>query len=122
MIRKELAAKNPKKFCGVVCPSRQSEVFLKDIFRSLDLDLLRVFSALMAEGNVTRAADQFALSQPAVSNALNRLRSSLDEVLFEKTSSGVQPTARARELWSVIQPHFEALRRAISPDEHARRK
>lgn len=89
---------------------------MKDIFRSLDLNLLRVFAALMAEGNVTRAADRLALSQPAVSNALSRLRGSLGDVLFEKTPSGVRPTARARELWSLIQPHFEALRQAISPD------
>lgn len=89
---------------------------MTDIFRTMDLNLLRVFAALMAEGNVTRAADRLALSQPAVSNALGRLRSTLNDVLFEKVSSGVRPTARARELWSILQPHFEAMRKAISPE------
>lgn len=90
---------------------------MKDIFRSLDLNLLRVFAALMAEGSVTRAAHRLSLSQPAVSNSLNRLRSALGDGLFEKIPTGVRPTARARELWSVLQPHFEALRQAISPDD-----
>ncbi|MCA8275765.1 LysR family transcriptional regulator [Burkholderia sp. AU30280] len=90
---------------------------MKDVFRQLDLNLLRVFAALMAEGNVTRAAERLALSQSAVSNALRRLRESLDDVLFEKTVSGVRPTARARELWSAVQPHFDALKQAISPDQ-----
>lgn len=89
---------------------------MKDIFRSLDLNLLRVFAALMAEGNVTRAAHRLALSQPAVSNALNRLRSTLNDELFEKVPSGMRPTAHARELWSVIQPHLDAMRQAFSPD------
>jgi DNA-binding transcriptional LysR family regulator len=89
---------------------------LKDLFRYLDLNLLRVFAIVMAEGNVTRAAARLSLSQSAVSNALNRLRLSFDDVLFEKTATGIRPTARAQELWSVMQPHFEALKQAISPD------
>ena len=95
---------------------------MRDVFRQLDLNLLRVFAALMAEGNVTRAAARLALSQSAVSNALNRLRQSLDDALFEKTASGVRPTARAIELWSQIQPHFEAMRQVISPDRFDPRK
>jgi len=91
------------------------ETDLKDVFRTLDLNLLRVFAALMAEGSVTRAARRLALSQPAVSNALNRLRGALDDVLFEKVPFGVRPTVRARELWSAIQPHFDAMGKAISP-------
>ncbi|CAB3764695.1 LysR family transcriptional regulator [Burkholderia paludis] len=90
---------------------------MKDVFRLLDLNLLRVFAALMAEGNVTRAAERLALSQSAVSNALRRLRESLGDTLFEKTVSGVRPTARARELWVTIQPHYDALKQAISPDQ-----
>lgn len=89
---------------------------MKDIFRSMDLNLLRVFAALMSEGNVTRAADRLALSQPAVSNALSRLRGTLGDVLFEKVPLGMRPTARARELWAILQPHFEGMRKAISPE------
>ena len=89
---------------------------MKDVFRSMDLNLLRVFAALMAEGNVTRAAERLALSQSAVSNALGRLRRTLGDVLFEKVPFGVRPTARARELWSVLEPHFNAIRKAITPE------
>lgn len=85
-------------------------------FRSLDLNLLRVFAVLMSEGNVTRAADRLALSQSAVSNALARLRGALNDPLFEKVQSGVRPTDRARELWFVIGPHLDAMRNAISPE------
>lgn len=90
---------------------------MRDAFRQMDLNLLRVFAELMAEGNVTRAAEKIALSQSGVSNALNRLRQSFNDTLFEKTSSGVRPTARAVELWSAIQPHFEAMKQVISPDK-----
>lgn len=89
---------------------------MKDAFRTLDLNLLRVFAALMAEGHVTRAAGRLALSQPAVSNALARLRLALGDPLFDKAPGGVRPTPRARELWQQIQPHFDAMRQAISPD------
>lgn len=89
---------------------------MNDTFRRLDLNLLRVFAALMAEENVTRAARRISLSQSAVSNALNRLRGSLGDALFEKAASGVRPTPRARELWSVIRPHFQAMEQAISPE------
>ena len=51
-------------------------------FRTLDLNLLRVFDAVMAERSLTRAARSLALTQPAVSNALSRLR-----VIFAPTAS-----------------------------------
>jgi DNA-binding transcriptional LysR family regulator len=89
---------------------------LKDAFHQLDLNLLRVFASLMAERSVTRAAARLSLSQSALSNALNRLRSSLDDPLFVKTATGMRPTARAQDLWAAMQPHFEALKQVISPD------
>ena len=70
---------------------------MQDRFKSLDLNLLRVFEALIQEENVTRAAQRLHLTQPAVSNALARLRSSFDDVLFEKTRGGMAATATARE-------------------------
>lgn len=88
---------------------------MRDNFRTFDLNLLRVFDALMAEGNVTRTAQRLSLTQPAVSNALGRLRSTFGNTLFVKTLAGVSPTPTARELWSLIGPHFERLREAISP-------
>ena len=50
-------------------------------FRNLDLNLLRVFDEVMAERSLTRAAHKLALTQPAVSNALRRLRDSLGDEL-----------------------------------------
>ena len=60
-------------------------------FRTLDLNLLKVFEALMTEGSVTRAANALVMTQPAVSNALARLRAKLKyrPVVFE-----LIPTAR----------------------------
>ena len=61
-------------------------------FRTLDLNLLRVFDQVMAERNLTRAARNLAMTQPAVSNALRRLREATNEELFIPTSTGVTPT------------------------------
>ena len=74
--------------------------------RNFDLNLLLIFDALMRERNVSRVADQLALSQPAISNALNRLRLLLNDQLFVRTAQGMQPTTIALEL---EQPIREAL-------------
>src|ERR1700688_1124521 len=65
---------------------------------SVDLNLLVAFDSLMAERNVTRAAERNGLSQPAVSKALNRLRFLFDDPLFVRRDRAMEPTARAREL------------------------
>lgn len=88
---------------------------MTDRFRALDLNLLRVFEALMQEGHVTRAAQRLCLTQPAVSNALARLRDTFGDVLFEKTRGGVVPTAIARELWQKLEPHYRGLQDVLSP-------
>ncbi|MGA1068822.1 MAG: LysR family transcriptional regulator, partial [Burkholderiaceae bacterium] len=62
-------------------------------FRQLDLNLLRVFDEVMAERNLTRAADNLAMTQPAVSNALRRLREALQDDLVRRNGYGVEPTA-----------------------------
>jgi DNA-binding transcriptional LysR family regulator len=64
----------------------------------LDLNLLPVFDALIRVGNVSRAAEELAMSQSAVSHALKRLRLFFGDPLFMKTGSGMQPTPRALEL------------------------
>ncbi len=60
-------------------------------FRSLDLNLLRVFDTVMAEGSLTRAADQLAVAQPAVSNAMRRLRDALGDELLVRRGHGYSP-------------------------------
>src|SRR4051812_33611284 len=61
----------------------------------LDLNLLVVLDVLLAERNVTHAAQRLGLSQPAVSNALARLRETLGDQLLVRTAHGMVPTARA---------------------------
>jgi DNA-binding transcriptional LysR family regulator len=65
---------------------------------ALDLNLLVSFQALAEERHVTRAARRLGGSQPALSQALKRLRETLDDELFVKTPKGMVPTERARAL------------------------
>ena len=67
-------------------------------FHGIDLNLLVAFNALMSERNVTRAATQVGVSQPAMSAALSRLRILLGDPLFQRSSAGLIPTPRARDL------------------------
>jgi DNA-binding transcriptional LysR family regulator len=66
--------------------------------RTFDLNLLRVFDALMRERSVSAAANRLGLSQPTISNALSRLRNQLGDPLFVRTRQGMEPTAFARRL------------------------
>jgi DNA-binding transcriptional LysR family regulator len=84
-------------------------------FRTLDLNLLRVFDEVMAERNLTRAAANLAMSQPAVSNALRRLRDALHDELLVRAGYGVQPTPRALELWPAVRAALDGLRTAVQP-------
>jgi DNA-binding transcriptional LysR family regulator len=86
-------------------------------FRTLDLNLLRVFDEVMAERNLTRAASNLAMSQPAVSNALRRLRDALRDELVVRAGYGVEPTPRAVELWPTVRAALDALRAAIQPGD-----
>jgi DNA-binding transcriptional LysR family regulator len=80
---------------------------------AVDLNLLKVFDALMSEGSVTLAAEKIGLTQPATSNALNRLRSLFDDQLFVRTPEGMQPTARAGQLAMPIQRALLDIRGAL---------
>jgi DNA-binding transcriptional LysR family regulator len=73
----------------------------------LDLNLLRVFDAIATEGSVTVAAERIGLSQPAMSNALARLRQLFGDPLFVRTPRGMRPTPFAQQL---AQPVRAALR------------
>lgn len=85
-------------------------------FLNLDLNLLRVFDAIMTEQNLTRASSQLAMTQPAVSNALKRLRDALGDELLIRTAHGMRPTARAEELWPTIRRVLTELEAAITPE------
>ena len=84
-------------------------------FRQLDLNLLRVFDVVMEERHVTRAAERLAMTQPAVSNAMRRLREALGEELFTAAPTGVRPTRHATALWPQVRAALQALQQAIAP-------
>jgi DNA-binding transcriptional LysR family regulator len=70
---------------------------------TLDLNLLRVFAALIDERSVLRAGHRVGLSQSAVSHALARLRELLGDDLFVRTTAGMQPTARALAMATLVR-------------------
>ncbi|NKQ10976.1 LysR family transcriptional regulator [Pseudomonas sp. SST3] len=75
-------------------------------FHGIDLNLLVAFDALMSERNVSRAAVQVGVSQPAMSAALSRLRKLFGDPLFLRSAKGLLPTPRARDL---AEPIAQAL-------------
>src|SRR4051812_30365405 len=82
-----------------------------------DLNLLRVFDVLLEERNVTRAGARLGLTQSAVSHALNRLRYSLNDELFVRGPSGMQPTPRALEMGPQVHAALNQLQAALAtPD------
>ena len=85
-------------------------------FLTLDLNLLRVFDAVMTEQNLTRAAGHLAMTQPAVSNAIKRLRESLGDELLIRTAYGVKPTPRAEALWPSVRSALASLEAAVTPE------
>jgi len=92
----------------------------------IDLNLLVYLDALLRERNVTQAANQLNLSQPAMSNGLRRLRELFDDPLLVRTSDGMTPTERALELEPIVREVLTTIDRAVQPTsafepEHAQR-
>jgi len=86
-------------------------------FRTLDLNLLRVFDQVMAERNLTRAARHLHMTQPAVSNALGRLRDFLGDKLVVRSGYGVEPTPRALALWPAVAESLRQLESSLAPGD-----
>src|SRR6201996_5239192 len=84
-------------------------------FNQLDLNLLKVFDALLDERNVTRAGGRLGLSQSAVSHALGRLRQLLGDELFVRRSSGMDPTPRALEIGPALHTALLQMQAALAP-------
>ncbi|HYG54154.1 MAG TPA: LysR family transcriptional regulator [Burkholderiales bacterium] len=80
----------------------------------VDLNLLRVFDAVLGERSVTAAAARLGLTQPAVSNALARLRNLLGDGLFVRTPSGMDATPFARELAEPVRQALALLDSALA--------
>ena len=86
-------------------------------FRTFDLNLLRVFDEVMAERSLTRAAKNLALTQPAVSNALRRLRGALGDELVRRDGQGMAPTPRALALWPQVRDALQQLQGLLAPND-----
>ncbi len=82
--------------------------------RAVDLNLLKAFDALTTERAVTRAGDRIGLSQPAMSHALSRLRDLFADDLFVRTPTGMEPTARAREIAPLVAAAIEHIEAALN--------
>lgn len=85
--------------------------------KQLDLNLLLVFNQLLAERSVSGAARALGLSQPAVSNALARLRKAVGDELFLRTSRGMEPTPRAVQLAEPVAAALQLLQGALRQDQ-----
>ncbi|WP_048306702.1 LysR family transcriptional regulator [Halomonas sp. PR-M31] len=82
--------------------------------RRIDFNLLVVFETLMQERSVTRTAERLFLGQPAISAALSRLRQLFDDSLFIRTGRTMEPTARALEIFHLLQPALDSIADALS--------
>ena len=82
--------------------------------RDLDLNLLVVFNQLLLDRSASIAAEKLGLTQPAVSNALKRLRAALQDDLFLRTSRGMEPTPYALHLSEPVIYALNALQTAFN--------
>ena len=81
--------------------------------RSIDLNLLPVFEAIYMERSLTRAGELLHVTQPAVSNALARLRAVFGDPLFVRAGSGVTPTPAAQALIAPVREALAKLRSGL---------
>jgi DNA-binding transcriptional LysR family regulator len=86
--------------------------------RSVDLNLLVIFDALMLEKSITGAAKKVGMSPSAVSHALQRLRRTFNDPVIQRTPHGMIPTQRAKDLISSVSPALQQLQRGISQQLH----
>lgn len=80
---------------------------------ALDLNLLLVLDAVLAERSVARAAQRLHVTPPAISNALSRLRDALGDPIVTRSGRGIVPTPRALELGPAISRALAEIGRAL---------
>lgn len=81
--------------------------------RSVDLNLITIFDAVMQEQNITRAAQSLGMSQPAVSNAVSRLKVMFNDELFVRNGRGIKPTQRARQLFGPLRQAIQLIKNEL---------
>ena len=85
---------------------------------SFDLNLFVIMNSIYTEGSLTKAAEVVGITQPAVSNALARLREKFDDALFVRTGSGMVPTQKTENIIQDIQNALQLMQKSVNePDE-----
>lgn len=79
----------------------------------VDLNLFIVFDAIYTEANLTRAGQIVGITQPAVSNALARLRDTFNDPLFIRTAQGMVPTPMAQNIIGPVRNALQLLRTSV---------
>ena len=86
---------------------------MKFNLRAVDLNLLPVFEAVYEERSSSRAARRLALTQPAVSHAIARLRTLFNDELFVRQPRGVRPTPAAVAIYAKLSGSLDSVRTAV---------
>lgn len=85
--------------------------------KDIDLNLLVVFQEVFQERQISNVARKLNLSQPAVSNALARLRKTFNDELFVRTSQGMQPTPLAQQLADPVTAALANITKALNQQD-----
>jgi len=85
--------------------------------RPHELNLLIIFDAIMTEGSISRAAKRLTMTQPAVSNAVSRMRAAWKDDLFVKNGRNIKPPLKASNLWQHIKTPIHDLSAVLQPDD-----
>lgn len=85
--------------------------------RPHELKLLVIFDVIMTENSITQAAEQLSMTQPAVSNAVARMRALWKDELFVPDGRKIQPTSYAKNLWEKIRGSLHNLNKAVEPED-----
>ena len=86
----------------------------KDLFATLDLNLIRTFQIIYQERNLNRAAERLFVTQPAMSKALAKLRHHFNDELFIRSYHGLQSTDFSDNLYKNLGPALESLSSAVN--------
>ena len=81
---------------------------------SFDLNLFVVLNAIYSEGSLTKAAEVVGITQPAVSNALGRLREKFDDDLFIRTGSGMTPTQKTENIILDVKKALDLMQKSVN--------
>jgi DNA-binding transcriptional LysR family regulator len=85
--------------------------------KNIDLNLLVYLDVLLRKQNVTRAAEALGISQPAMSNSLQRLRTLFNDPLLVRTGNGMSPTERATRLQPLVQQIVASVEKAVESEQ-----